>query len=388
MNYDFKQIIKRENTRAVKWDMRENLFGRDDVLPMWVADMDFLTVPQLKDAIIERAEHNLYGYTTYDQEIIDLVIQWVKDRHDFDVDPNLISFSSGVIPSLHALVQAFTKEKDKIVIQPPVYPPFFAVIKSHNREILENPLTYENGYYSMNLEQLEEHFKNGAKAFILCSPHNPVGRVWTKDELQKVAELCVKYNVYLFSDEIHNDVVFNNSKHYPIANLNESIKQLTFSLMAPSKTFNVAGLQASYIISPNPEAKKAFDAQLLKQGFSSLNTFGCVALEAVYKHGKTWLENLLKQLEDNRNMVIEQINKSGLPIHVVKSEGTYLVWLDFTQTGLDHEEIKRKLIHEAKLGLNDGLTFGTQGEKFMRMNIACPPSTIEEGLNRLITAFK
>ncbi|GEL77908.1 MalY/PatB family protein [Tenuibacillus multivorans] len=388
MTYDFKQTINRENTRSVKYDFREKLFGRQDVLPMWVADMDFTSVPELQDALIERAKHNVYGYTSYDDAILNAILGWLKNRHQFEVSTDLLSFSPGVIPSLHALVQTFTAEHDQIVIQPPVYPPFFSVIKSHNRELVENPLMNRNGRYEMDFEHLEELFKQGAKAFILCSPHNPVGRVWTKEELTRLADLCVQYNVYLFSNEIHADIVFKQAKHYPVATLNEEINQLTFTLMAPSKTFNIAGLQASFVVSPNQELKEKFDQQLMQQGFASLNTFAFTALEAVYKHGEPWLDGLIKQLEENKALIDQKLKENEIGISSVYTEGTYLIWLDFSGTGLKHDDIKRKLNDEAKVGLNEGKMFGAQGEQFMRMNIAAPPETVEEGINRIIKAFK
>ncbi|SEQ86924.1 MalY/PatB family protein [Piscibacillus halophilus] len=388
MGYKFNEVINRENTRSAKFEYREKLFGRSDVLPLWVADMDFASVPELQTALIERAQHNLYGYTTFDDGILSSIKNWLAKRHQYDINTDLLSFSPGVIPSLHALVQVFTEENDSIVIQPPVYPPFFSVVKLHNRELVENPLINRNGHYEMDFEQLEETFKNGAKAFILCSPHNPVGRVWTKEELQKIADLCVQYNVYLFSDEIHADIVFSGHQHTPIASLNHDIEQLTFTLMAPSKTFNIAGLQASYVISPNEELKKKVDQQLMRQGFASLNTFAFIALETVYNHGENWLDDLIIQLENNKKLIDQKLANSSVDITAADTEGTYLIWLDFTKTGLSHEEIKKKLNNEAKVGLNDGKSFGDQGEQYMRINIASPAQVIEEGIDRIIKAFE
>lgn len=253
----FEQGIDRENTNSAKWDAREKIFGTSDLLPMWVADMDFAAPPSLKDALIKRAEHNAYGYTIHNDELLHTIQNWVKRRHQTNIDTDLLSFSPGVIPSLHAVIQAFTEENDQIVIQPPVYPPFFSVIETHNRTVVENPLVQGDNGYEMNFEELEELFKAGAKALLLCSPHNPVGRVWTEEELKKVTDLCVKYNVMLFSDEIHADIVFSQSEHFPAIRVNEKVKELTFTLMAPSKTFNIAGLQGSFILSPNEEQKKS-----------------------------------------------------------------------------------------------------------------------------------
>ena len=383
----FEQGIDRENTNSAKWDAREKIFGTSDLLPMWVADMDFAAPPSLKDALIKRAEHNAYGYTIHNDELLHTIQNWVKRRHQTNIDTDLLSFSPGVIPSLHAVIQAFTEENDQIVIQPPVYPPFFSVIETHNRTVVENPLVQGDNGYEMNFEELEELFKAGAKALLLCSPHNPVGRVWTEEELKKVTDLCVKYNVMLFSDEIHADIVFSQSEHFPAIRVNEKVKELTFTLMAPSKTFNIAGLQGSFILSPNEEQKEKLDKQLQKQGIGMLNTFAYTAMQTVYESGEEWLEELNKTLENNRDLVKNMFDESGLPIRTIPSEGTYLVWLDFRETEIPHDELKKILIEEAKVGLNDGTTFGKQGEQFMRMSIAAPRSTVEDGVNRIIEAF-
>lgn len=269
MTFNFDKIINRENTRSAKLEYREALFGRNDVLPLWVADMDFQSVPELETALVERARHNLYGYTTFDDEILNTIKRWLSKRHQFEINTDLLTFSPGVIPSLHALVQVFTEENDQIVIQPPVYPPFFSVVKAHNRELVENPLINNNGHYEMDFEHLEETFKNGAKALFYVVLIIQLG-VLERDELQKLADLCVKYGVYLFSDEIHADIVFDGYEHIPVASLNDKINELTFTLMAPSKTFNIAGLQASYVISPNEDLKKKVNEQLMRQGFQCL----------------------------------------------------------------------------------------------------------------------
>ncbi|MDQ0352928.1 cystathionine beta-lyase [Alkalibacillus filiformis] len=382
-----EQTINRKNTRAAKYEFREKLFGSDDILPMWVADMDLPAPKALQDAIIKRAEHNIYGYTTHDDHLLETIQSWLKRRHDYEVDSKQITFTPGVIPALHALVQAFTEVGDQIVIQPPVYPPFFSVVKNHGRELVESPLQLQDGRYKMNFEELEQQFKDGAKAFILCSPHNPVSRVWTEEELQQLAVLCVKYNVYLFSDEIHADIVFNGHKHTPIAKLNEQISAITFTLMAPSKTFNVAGLQGSFVISPNNELKKQLEKQLSQQGFGLLNTFAYVAMETTFQHGDEWLEELIPLLEENYHHLDSELH-NHTKIKPIKPEGTYLIWLDFSQTGYAHKEIKSKLNDEAKVGLNDGVTFGKDdGDQFMRINIAAPTETVKEATKRIVEAF-
>ncbi|WP_027964369.1 MalY/PatB family protein [Halalkalibacillus halophilus] len=384
----FNRIISRENTGAVKLEFREKLFGSNEILPMWVADMDLAAPNAVQEAIQKRAEHNLYGYTMHNPDLIEAIKNWIRNRHEYTINTELLSFSPGVIPSLHALVQAFTNERDQIVIQPPVYPPFYSVVRNHNRTLIENELIIDEGKYKINFEQLEQQFKNGAKAFILCSPHNPVGRVWTKEELKKIADLCIEYNVFLFSDEIHADIAFDHNKHIPSASISREIEQLTFTLMAPSKTFNIAGLQGSYVISPNEYLKEVLNKQLMKQGIMMLNTFAYVAMQASYESGAQWLEELNILIKKNADFVIERLHTSNTGIRVFQPEGTYLLWLDFRSTDLSHEEIKNLLQTKAKVGLNDGQSFGeTSGNLFMRMNIASPPSIVQEGVERIIHTF-
>ncbi|SHH78049.1 MalY/PatB family protein [Virgibacillus chiguensis] len=384
----FEEQHSRKNTRSVKWDMLKPVFQTDDVLPMWVADMDFRAPEQVNEALIERSKHGIYGYTIVDDAVKDSVVKWIHRRHHWHIDPNWLSFSPGVVTSLHMAVQALTEPNDKILIQTPVYTPFYNVIESHDRQIVKNPLRYEDNYYQIDFDDFEAKLKQGVKAFILCSPHNPVGRVWKREELEKMTKLCLDYNVTIISDEIHCDLTFPNERHIPIASLSEEINDQTVTCMAPSKTFNLAGLQASYIITPNQERRKKIEAQLSKQGVHGLNIMGNTALEAAYLYGDSWLDELREVLLSHKQYV-EEMLKTHIPeITVTHSEGTYLLWIDCSALNMDPKELREFMIHKAKVGLNTGKDYGKEGSTFMRMNIACPRATLEEGVRRIIQAIQ
>lgn len=384
----FNEVISRKNTRSVKWDMAGKVFQSEDVLPMWVADMDFQAPKEVNEALIKRAEHGIYGYTVIDDDVKNAVVNWLSDRHQWTIQPEWLTFSPGVVSSLHMAIEAFTEPGDKILIQTPVYTPFYTVIKAHGREMVKNPLIEKDQYFTIDFDDFEEKLKTGVKAFILCSPHNPVGRVWKKEELEEIARLCLKYDVMIFSDEIHADLVFPGEKHTPIASLSDEVLENTITCMAPSKTFNLAGLEASYVIAADAEKRKKLKNQFLKSGYNGLlNTMANTALEAAYTYGKPWLEELMQLLENHKNYVTEQL-EAETNLKVTRSEGTYLLWLDCTGLGLSGKELKQFMIEKAKVGLNAGLDYGDEGEQYMRMNIACPRATLEEGVNRIIDAVK
>ncbi|KGX86728.1 MalY/PatB family protein [Pontibacillus litoralis] len=381
----FDEVINRRNTKSVKWDLTEKLFKEKDVLPMWVADMDFATPQAVQDAISKRASHGIYGYTFTDESVHEAIQSWLARRHQWEIDSKWITFSPGVVPSLHTIIEAVTQPEDRILIQTPVYPPFFDVIKKHQRTIVENPLQYNNYRYEIDFDDFEQQLKNGIKAFILCNPHNPVGRVWTKDELQRMAELCLQNNTMIISDEIHADLIYQGHTHIPIASLGDQISEQTITCLAPSKTFNLAGLQASYIVTPSEHRKKQIDDQFTKQGMKMLNTFAITAMEAAYSDGEAWLDDLLTVLQSHKAYVKDML-ETHTSIRVVEPEGTYLLWLDCRNLELSQEQLKHFMQQEAKVGLNDGASFGSLGTGFMRMNIACPRPLLEEGINRLIQA--
>ncbi|WP_368652451.1 MalY/PatB family protein [Ornithinibacillus sp. 4-3] len=383
----FDAVHERKNTKSVKWDQLEAIFGTNDVLPMWVADMDFKAPEAVNEALIERAKHGIYGYTVMDAGVKDSILNWLKDRHQWEINEEWLSFSPGVVTSLHIAVQAFTNPGDNIIIQTPVYTPFYNVIETHERNVVKNPLVFKDNSYHIDFEDFEQKIvDNKVKAFISCSPHNPACRVWTKEELEKMAEICLKHDVLIISDEIHADLVYPNVRHIPIASLSEEIANQTITCMSPTKTFNLAGLQASYIVTPDAEKKKAIDQHLQKQSIDRLNTMGNIALEAAYTHGKEWLDELISILEGHKNYIKEMLETNTKELKVVDTEGTYLLWVDCSGLEMDADELKKFMIEKAKVGLNAGAGYGEEGNQFMRINMACPRATIEEGVKRIIDA--
>ena len=382
----FDTVHDRNHTRSVKWDEIENIFQADDVLPMWVADMDFKSPEAVTDALMKRVEHGIYGYTVIDGDVKNAIINWVSRRHDWNIQAEWLSFSPGVVKSLHIAIQVFTEPEDKILVQTPVYNPFYTAIENHNRAIVRNPLIREGDSYKIDFEDFEEKIKQGVKAFILCSPHNPVGRVWTKDELEEMARICLKYHVLIISDDIHCDLIFPGQRHIPIASISEDISKQTITCMSPTKTFNLAGLQASYIVTEDDEKREKIDAYLLKHGLKMLNTMGVDALEAAYNDGDDWLDELMQVLNDHKNYVKERFESEAKELKLIDSEGTYLLWVDCSDLGFTDDELIQFMIREAKVGLNPGSNYGSEGEQFMRINIACPRATLEEGISRIINA--
>lgn len=387
MSY-FETVPNRKNTRSVKWDTLEEVFQSGDVLPMWVADMDFKAPEAVNNALIERAKHGVYGYTIINPEVKGSIVNWLHRRFNWKVEEEWLSFSPGVVTSLHIAVQAFTEPEDKVLIQTPVYPPFYNVIEAHNRQIVKSPLILKDDHYSIDFTDFENKLKQGVKAFILCSPHNPVGRVWTKEELQKMAELCIENDVILISDEIHADLVLGDYKHTPIATLSEDIAMQTVTCMAPSKTFNLAGLQASYIVTKHPEKRLKIDQLLKKQGLGSLNTMGSTALHAAYEHGEEWLKELLKLLNSHQEYVVEMFKTHTPELKVIPAQGTYLLWIDCSRLGMTDEELHQFMVSEARVGLNAGSSYGEEGKQFMRMNIATSRQTLEKGVKQIVKAVK
>lgn len=386
---EFSTVINRKQTNSMKWDQVKEVFQTDDdnLLPLWVADMDFPAPKEVNDALIERAKHGIYGYTFIDDSIKANVVNWLEKRHDWVVDPKWITFSPSVITSLYNAICTFTKPNDKILIQTPVYTPFFSVIQESGRELVENPLRYRDETYIMDFNDLEAKFRQGVKAMIFCSPHNPVGRVWKKDELETLANLALKYNVLILSDEIHADLIFEPNKHIPIASLSEEVSKQTITFMSPSKTFNLAGLHISYIVTTDAKKRIQMEKMLALQGFRMQNTMGIVALNAAYKHGERWLKRLLAIIEQNKKYVIERLtNETNGKIKVIDSEGTYLLWLDFHKLNMADKALQRFLVEEAKVGLNAGSSYGTEGKNFMRINLACHRETLEEAINRIVQA--
>ncbi|HLR09507.1 MAG TPA: MalY/PatB family protein [Bacillota bacterium] len=382
----FDVVHNRQHTRSVKWDMLESVFQTKDVLPMWVADMDFSAPHAVNEALKKRVEHGIYGYTIVDDAVKQAIVHWISSRHGWEIKPDWLSFSPGVVTSLNIAIQTFTEPGDGVLIQPPVYTPFFNIIEQHGRQIIKNPLIQKNDYYEIDFADFEAKLQQGVKAFMLCSPHNPVGRVWSKEELKEMARLCRKYDVLILADEIHCDLLYPGERHIPIASLSEDIADLTVTFMAPSKTFNLAGLQASYIITSDERKRSKLEKTLKKQGLGMLNTMGNIAMETAYLHGAAWLDEFRNIMQTNKNYVIDMLHSHTDVLRVTRSEGTYLLWIDCSGMQLDAEALETFMIKKAKVGLNPGKSYGEEGKSFMRMNIACPQSTLEEGVKRIITA--
>jgi cystathionine beta-lyase len=386
MKYNFDQIISRKNTNSVKFDMSKQFFGKEDILPMWVADMDFATPEFIRKAIIKRAEHEVYGYTFRGEGFFSSIINWMKKRHDWEVKKEWISFSPGIVPALNLSVLAFSKPGDGIIVQPPVYFPFFSAVQDHGRKILQNQLREIDGKYSIDFEDFEKKAQD-AGLFLFCHPHNPVGKVWNKQELSRLVDICRQNKVMIISDEIHSDLMLNNNKHIPLLSIKGADK-ITISFFAPSKTFNLAGLSTSFAVCSNEVLKKRFEKQVDQLHIGMGNIFGAVALEAAYKEGEDWLNELLIYLADNLKFLEEFLSHRLPDIKVLIAEATYLIWLDFRNFKMNDEELKKFIINKAGIGLNDGPMFGVGGSGFQRINIALPRKKLEEALLKLEEAVK
>ncbi|MBN2638067.1 MAG: PatB family C-S lyase [Bacteroidales bacterium] len=385
--FNFDIIVSREGTDTIKYDFRKEYFGSEDVIPMWVADMDFSTPKCITDAIQQRAQHPIYGYTKVTEDYLESIVNWQKTRHQWEIEKDWVAFSPGIVPAVNFAIQAYTQEGDGIIVQPPVYFPFFSAVKDNNRTLLENQLKYENGSYSIDFDDLEKKAKK-AKMLILSSPHNPVGRCFTKDELEKMGEICLKNNVIILSDEIHNDLILPGYEHITTARVSKEISDITITCIAPTKTFNIAGLSSSSVIIPNEKLRKTFTDYMNKLHITRGNLFGYVAATAGYQKGAPWVDALMEYIEGNFELVENFITNEIPQLSLVKPEATYLAWIDFAETGLSNKEIKHKLIHEAGVGLSHGPTFGQGGSSFQRMNLATNKKTILDALEKISSAFK
>lgn len=386
MKYDFDKIVNRADSNCVKYDLRQNVFGNPNVLPMWVADMDFETPDFARNAVMRRAEHPVYGYHFKDDAYFQSVIGWLKRRHQWEVKQEWMSFTPGVVCGFNMAVMAFTEPGDEVIIQSPVYPPFHHAATSHGRKLVYNPLIKGESHYEMDFDLLGKQART-AKLMILCNPHNPVGRCWTRDELLRVGEICLKNNVLVISDEIHCDLVLPGFKHTPFASIDEEFAQHSITFHAASKTFNLAGLATSTAIVPNKELRDRFNGYVHSMEAELGNIFGKVATEAVMNEGDEWLGQLLDYVQGNVDYVSDFL-KENLPlVKFYKPQATYMMWLDFNGYGLDEETLWHKMTQEAQLGFNRGSDFGQEGTNFFRVNLACPRSTVEEAMRRLRAVF-
>ncbi len=389
MKYDFNRVINRENTSCVKYDLRKEYFGKADVIPLWVADMDFDTPDFIRQAIIKRAEHPIYGYGIKTDSWYQSIISWLKERHHWQVEKNQISFSPGVVPGFTFALLALTKPGDQVVVQPPVYFPFFNSVTDNGRILLHNQLVENDNYYTIDFDDLEEKLRQPkTKILILSSPHNPVGRVWKKEELERMVNLCHENGVVILSDEIHGDLVLSGQTHIPTASISAKAQEITITFMAPSKTFNLAGMATSFLVIQNPELKAKYDEMLNALHLNGGNIFGALALEAAYENGSEWLNQLLNYIEQNVDLTQDFLRNNVPQITFLKPEATYLLWLNCKSLQLNDVDLQKFFVEKANLGLNGGIVFGPGGSGFMRMNVACPRAILEQALTNLAKAFR
>jgi len=384
--YNFDKIIQRERTSNVKYDLRESYFGNADVLPMWVADMDFETPDFIRNAVIERANHSIYGYSFRNDEYHQSIIDWVKRRFDWHIQKDWILFSPGVVPALNFSVLSYTEPGDGIIVQPPVYFPFFSAVEKNERRLIENRLVLEDNHYVIDFDDLEKKSKE-AKLLFLCSPHNPVGRCWTPEELARIGNICLENDVILISDEIHNDLILPGFNHFPSATLSDEIAKNTITFIAPSKTFNLAGLHTSSVIISDEKLRSKFQNTLDRLRVTGGNIFGAVASQAGYTYGDKWLDEVMIYINKNFELLYNRLDDEFETIGLIPAEATYLAWLDFRKTGMTDDKIKDLLINKAGLGLSHGPIFGTGGSGFQRMNLAAPKQTINFAFDQLKKAF-
>ncbi len=387
MMQNFDEIIQREGTNTYKYDLRKKLFGTDDVYPMWVADTEFKAPDFIIDAIQKRVDHGVFGYTILDDEYFKSIISWGSKQHNWQIEKDWIRYSPGVVPSLFASVLSFTEPGDKVVVQTPVYHPFYYAVNETGRELIRNPLQLKNGRYEMDFENLKQQIDNKTKMLILCNPHNPTGNVWKEKELKELCSICLENDILIISDEIHADIVYPGHKHIPTATLSQEIAENTITLMAPSKTFNIAGLNSSYIVAQNQDLLKK-----VTWYFEGLhigpNIFAIEATKAAYNHGSGWLKDLLAYYVKNIKTVKDFLAYNLPKVDLIDPEGTFLLWMDFRKMSLKRKEILKKLHYEAKVGLSDGFMFGKEGDGFQRMNIGCANSKIIKALEAIFKAFK
>ena len=386
MIYDFDKIIDRTGTECVKYDLRETVFGKADVIPMWVADMDFPTADFIREAIIERAKGDVYGYTFREDAYFESIVNWIQRHHQWETKKEWMSFTPGIVNAFNLAVMGLTNEGDEIIIQPPVYHPFFFAVNNHNRKLVENPLIDTEDGYVMDFDLLEQQAKT-AKMLILSNPHNPVGRAWKKEELMRLGEICMKNNVLVFSDEIHCDLVMPGFKHVPFASLSEEFAQNSITAHAASKTFNLAGLATSTVIIPNDDLRNKYVNFVHSTEADMGNIFGKIATMTAMEKGDEWHAQLINYIKGNIDFAYDFIKREMPKIRIHKAEATYMIWLNFKDYGITDAELNHKMIHDAGLGLNAGNIFGKEGEFCMRVNLACPRSIVEKALNQMKSAF-
>lgn len=388
MNYNFDTLLNHNGTNSKKWEYYEDVFGTEDVLPLWIADMDFACPNTVTNALIKRAKHPIYGYSGEDNIFFESAVNWIWRRFGIQVEAKRMKTIPGVIPGILAAINAFTKVGDKIIIQPPVYHPFFKTIKDCGRQVVENPLIEDNGQYWMDLDDLKRKISSETRMLILCSPHNPVGRVWTHQELCELANICIQNDIFILSDEIHSDLVFEKGSYTPFYSLPKEISENSLSFIAPSKTFNLAGLFTSIAISGSDRVNREFSNVRDRMGLNHVNLFGMEALKVAYNSGESWLEDVLVYLQKNAEYVSSFLEDCIPQLKMKVPDATYLGWMDCRGLGITDQELNEFMISKARLGMNPGTKFGIQGDGFQRINFGCPRSVLKDAMDRLENAVK
>lgn len=388
MKYNFDKVVNRDNTNCSKWNFNKETFGYKDVISMWIADMDFETLPEVKEEIIKRAHHGIYGYTATTESYYKEVVNWMKKRHGWNIKKEWITNTPGIVMAVNTIVRAFTHSGDKVLLQRPIYYPFFKAINNNGCHIVNNPLKFDGKRYEIDFEDLDKKLSDPrVKIMILCSPHNPTGRVWTKEELIKLGNLCLKHNVLVISDEIHSDLIYKPNKHIPFAAICKEFADISITCTAPSKTFNLAGLQGSNIIISNERLMNEFKIAMENIGLSRLNIFASIACEVAYKYGEQWVEELVEYLQENKEFAKKFIEEKIPMLKVIEPEGTYLLWIDCKELKMSKEELEEFMLKEAGVAFDEGYIFGEEAIGFERMNIACPREVLNEALERIEKAI-
>lgn len=386
MKYNFDEIVPRKHTDCLKYDNVKEMFGTEEVLPMWIADMDFRTPPFIVDAIRKRMDHEVLGYTYTCSRWKPAIQSWVLRRYGWEVQPEEIGFVGGIVPAISFALQCFTNPGDKVLIQPPVYHPYHHVTLDLGRTLVTSPLKLVDGQLQVDFSDFEEKIK-GCKLFLLCNPHNPCGRVWNKDEMQRMCDICVKNNVLIISDEIHCDMTLKGFKHTPFATVSEDAKNNCITFMAASKTFNIAGLKSSYHIIQNEKIREQYHEFLRKSELDTAHVFATGPVATAYSEGEEWLGQMLEYVEANIDYM-EEFLKTNMPkMGMIRPQASFLVFLDARGLGLPHDELVEFFIREAKVAMNDGAMFGEGGSGFMRMNLGCPRATLVKALNQIKSAY-
>lgn len=385
----FNEVYDRKNSRSIKWDAMEEIFNLDNasnILPMWIADMDFPAPPEVLKALRERLDHSIFGYSLMCDECRSAIVDWQTRRNQWHIKPEWLLFHHGIIPAIASIIETFTEQDDKILVTPPVYPPFFQLAKNQGRTVLYSQLVEQDGQYTIDFEDFENKLRDSS-LFILCNPHNPGGRVWSREELQKIIQLCTKHDVLIISDEIHGDLILGPNQHIPLAKVAGKESGRIFTCLSPTKTFNLAGIQVAAVVVSDKEKHWKLEKHALAHGSGMLNSFASAALVAAYTESESWLEHLLSVISGNMDYAIKELEQQIPEIKVVKPQSTYLLWIDYRSLHLSETEVMNLLLKHGKIALEPGSKYGEAGLGYLRLNVACPRSVLSEGINRIAFAL-